>query len=115
MQAVVEMPTYLVHAKRAGMTEAEGNAIVDFLARNPKAGVVMPGTGGARKLRWAAAGRGKRGGYRIITYWGGAGIPVFLLDVYAKNERSNLSPAGRQVIKSLTDALLLSYRDRKRT
>jgi hypothetical protein len=51
----------------------------------------MPGTGGARKVRFAQPGEGKRGGYRIITFFTGADIPVFLLSVFTKNEKSDLS------------------------
>jgi hypothetical protein len=63
------------------------------MAANPDAGDVMPGTGGARKVRFAGRGKGKSGGYRVITFYGADDIPVFLLDVYSKDAQANLSKA----------------------
>jgi hypothetical protein len=63
-QTVVETPLYLRDAKAAGRTHEQRDAIVDFIAGRPSAGVEIPGTGGARKVRFAGRGRGKRGGYR---------------------------------------------------
>jgi hypothetical protein len=57
MQSVIEMPEYLKDAKNVGLTEAERCAIIDFLAANPKAGDVIRGAGGARKIRFAAKGK----------------------------------------------------------
>ena len=54
-------------------------------------GVIIPASGGIRKLRWAASGRGKRGGARIIYYFANAAGRIFLLDIYAKNEKENLT------------------------
>jgi hypothetical protein len=61
----------------------ERHNIVTTLAANPTAGVEIPGTGGARKLRFAGRGKGKSGGYRVITFYSGVGVPVFLLNVFA--------------------------------
>lgn len=83
MQAVVETPDYLADAREAGLSDAERQAIVDYLADHPTAGDLIPGTGGARKLRLAGQSKGKSGGYRVITYFGGDDIPVFLLAVFA--------------------------------
>lgn len=62
---------------------------------------LIPGAGGMRKLRWAASGRGKSGGARVITYWHCEGCPIYLITIYLKNERANLS---RAEINSLHDA-----------
>lgn len=110
MQSVIELGSFLAGAKAAGMTEAERDAVVDHLSRNPRAGVLMPGTGGARKLRWKAPGRGKSGGYRVITYWAGSDVPVYLLDVFSKGEKVNLSQAERNALKVLLDTLAASHR-----
>jgi hypothetical protein len=59
MHTVIETPDYLADAKHAGIGEAECNAIVQFVARHPDAGDKIPGTGGARKVRFAGRGRGK--------------------------------------------------------
>ena len=107
MQTVVETPSYLREAKQAGLSSVDCKAIVDFLAANPDAGVEMSGTGGARKLRFAAKGKGKSGGVRVITFFTGKELPVFLLNVFSKNEKINLSAAERnslkRILKQLTD------------
>ena len=64
------------------LTDAERLALVDHLAANPTAGDLMEGTGGARKVRWGARGKGKRGGARVISFYGGPGLPVFLLTLF---------------------------------
>lgn len=79
MQTVIETPAYLASAKDENVTEEERHEIVSYIASNPDAGDVMAGTGGARKLRFGGRGTGKSGGYRIITFYADAEIPVFLL------------------------------------
>jgi len=69
MQAVVETPDYLNDAKALGLTEAERDSIVSWIASNPEAGDIIAGTGGARKVRFAGKGKGKSGGYRVITFF----------------------------------------------
>ena len=69
MHTIIETAAYLSAASDAGMTDDERNAVVDVLAANPTAGDIMPGCGGARKLRVARPGKGKSGGYRVITYF----------------------------------------------
>jgi hypothetical protein len=54
------------------------------------AGVLIPKSGGIRKLRWAAKGKGKRGGLRVIYYWQKAEDEVWMLTLYAKNEEQNI-------------------------
>ena len=75
---VVETADYLKDARNAGLSEDERRAIVDFLSDNPTAGDEISGTGGARKVRFAAKGKGKSGGVRVITFYSGADIPIFL-------------------------------------
>ncbi len=60
------------------------------LAANPRLGVVIPGSGGVRKLRWSAAGRGKRGGLRVIYYVRSAEGVLWMLTLYPKNVRENI-------------------------
>jgi len=66
-------------------------AIQMFLYDRPDAGDIIPGSGGCRKIRWAAKGHGKRGGSRVIYYWITEDNRILLLDIYAKNERENPS------------------------
>ncbi len=84
MQTVVETPMYL-RAAEAIYSEAEQEEIVRIIAFSPKAGDLMPGTGGYRKLRFARTGMGKRGGARVVYLDGGEDLPIFLITVYAKS------------------------------
>jgi hypothetical protein len=90
LHAVIETPEFLSGARHV-LAEAERAALVDFLAENPIAGDLMQGTGGARKLRWAAKGKGKSGGARAITFYVGPDVPVFLMAIFGKGEKANLS------------------------
>ena len=109
MHSVVETVPYLADAERLFSID-EQMAIVDMIAADPQCGVVVPGTGGVRKVRVAASGRGKSGGARIIYLFGGDDVPTFLLAVFAKNEKSNLSLAECNDLKKSTAALLKNYR-----
>ena len=106
---VVETPEFL-SATRKIMSDAERVLLVDYLAYNPAAGDLIQGTGGVRKLRWALEGRGKSGGARVIYFYHDAGMPVFALTAYAKNERSDLSQQDRNDFKQLTAALVSRYK-----
>lgn len=109
MQTVVETPTYLADAERL-FSPDERKAIVDRLAADPTCGVVMSGTGGIRKVRFGFGARGKSGGARIIYMFSGSDLPVFILAVFAKNEKANLSPAERTKLAKLVAAMIASYR-----
>jgi len=105
MQSVVETPAYLAAAKEEGMTAEEMTAAVDLVAANPKAGDLIVGSGGCRKVRVAGKGRGKSGGYRVVTFFGGEDVPAFLLAVLAKGSRANFSKAERNAMKQATRRL----------
>ncbi len=105
MQTVAETPEYLRQADKL-LTVGERADVVDYLAAHPKAGDLMQGTGGVRKLRWARAGRGKSGGVRIIYYTHSEAMPLYLLTVFAKNERANLSKAERNDLADLVETLV---------
>jgi hypothetical protein len=98
-----------LNATRVFFVEHEREALVNYLAHNPLAGDLIPGTGGVRKLRWALKGRGKRGGARIIYFYHSENLPLFLLSGYAKNTRADLSQADRNDYKRLTKLLIESY------
>ena len=110
MHAVVETPAFLRDAKEAGVSETERLAIVDFVAGFPNAGVEIPGTGGARKCRFAARGHGKSGGYRVITFYSGENMPVFLLNMFAKGDRVDLTAAERNTLRHLLGRIVTTYR-----
>lgn len=105
MQSVIETNGYLRDAKEAGMTEDEMTAAVDLVASDPEAGDVMQGTGGVRKARLAGRGKGKSGGYRIVWYFGGRDIPVFLLTAFGKGEKANLTQRERNALHQMTATL----------
>ena len=94
------------------MAEEERGLLVDYLAYNPAAGELIPGTGGVRKLRWALEGRGKRGGARVVYYYHSEAMPLFALTAYAKNERADLSQADRNDFRRLTALLVQTYTKR---
>jgi len=105
MHSVIETNAYLKAADDVGMDDEERSAVVDLVAADPEAGAIMPGCGGARKLRFRKPGTGKSGGYRIITYYAGADMPAFLLTVFGKGERDNLTKAERNALAGLTKTL----------
>ncbi len=101
MHTVVETPSYLVSAAKAGMTEGERTNAVDQISADPQAGDVIAGGGGVRKVRVAGRGKGKSGGYRILTYYLTEGEPVFLISVINKSKSANLSDAQKAVVKTV--------------
>jgi hypothetical protein len=110
---VVETPEFL-SATRKLLSDEERTLLVDYLAQNPMTGDLVPGTGGVRKLRWGLAGRGKRGGARVVYFFHSADIPLFALTAYAKNERADLSQKDRNDFRQLTKLLAETYRRAKR-
>jgi hypothetical protein len=114
MHAVAEMVGFAEDAKAAGMSAAELVVLVDRLARDPQAGEMIVGTGGARKVRVPGRGKGKSGGFRVITYYAGADLPVFLVMVFSKGQRADLTAAGKASIKSELASLASDYREGRR-
>ena len=113
LHAVVETPEYLSRAESL-LSEAERAAFADWIAAHPTAGDLIPGTGGARKVRWAAKGKGKRGGARVITYFAGQSMPVFLLSVFAKGQQADLAMAERNALRAMLADMANNYRKRGR-
>src|SRR5215472_9760565 len=99
MQGIVETPTFLRDVAEAGMSREEHDNIVATIARNPMIGDPIPNTGGARKVRFRGRGKGKSGGYRVVTFYSGADIPVFLLALINKGERADLSHQERNELR----------------
>lgn len=69
--------------------------------------------GGLRKVRFARAGGGKSGGYRTVYVFGGTQMPIFLVTVFAKNEKDNLSKAEQAELVALSKALIAHYGERR--
>lgn len=108
MQTVVETPTYL-KAAAALFTETERADIVAAIASDPEAGDLMPGTGGYRKRRFGRAGMGKRGGARVVYLYGSKDFPIFLITVYAKAEKGNLSKAEQNTLAKMAKSFFADY------
>lgn len=89
------------------MTDDERTGVVDFIAGNPDAGISLGG--GLRKVRIAREGGGKSGGYRTIYVFGGLEMPIFLLTVFAKNEKDNLSKSEQAELVAMSKALVARY------
>jgi hypothetical protein len=114
VHTVIETAQYLRDAARAGLAgEARAN-VVRLIAGNPQAGDLIPGTGGARKIRLAGRGKGKSGGYRLVTYYAAADVPVFLLAVIDKGERADLTQAERNALRAELAGLAKDYRETAR-
>ena len=80
-------------------------ALQAFLSVHPEAGDVIRGTGGVRKIRWAMRGRGKRGGSRVVYYWLTKEDRIYLLTVYAKGARDDLTAAERAAWRRAVEAI----------
>ncbi len=105
MHTIAEMPEFSRNA--AGLLgEIEHQALISHLAEHPCAGVLIAGTGGIRKLRWAREGMGKSGGVRVIYYYHDERIPLYLLSVFGKNQKTNLSKAEANELSKLVKFLI---------
>jgi hypothetical protein len=101
---VAETPIFVRQAAKV-WSEIEHEEFVNFIAGAPEAGDVIPETGGVRKVRWGAEGTGKRGGTRVIYYYHDPGRPLYLLMVYAKAQKEDLSGDERRAVRNLAAVL----------
>ena len=88
------------------LTEDEKEELITYISAFPKAGVLAQGTGGIRKLRWARSGRGKSGGVRVIYYFHNLEMPLYLLTLFGKNEKTNISRAERNILAKAVKKLV---------
>ena len=107
LQTVVETPACLAAANGV-LSDAERSEIVSTVAKTPGMGVALGG--GIRKMRVGRPGRGKRGGVRVVFLFGGEDIPVFLLTVFAKNERADLGVRERTALITAAKRMVEDYR-----
>ncbi len=112
MHTVCELKSFRRDAAASGMAQEEIDDLVDTLSHNPTAGDEIQGTGGCRKVRVAGRGKGKSGGYRAITFYSGEELPEFLITVFSKGERSDLSKADRNDLAALTQELKAVYQNK---
>lgn len=107
---VVETASFQARA-RSRMKEEEKGKAIEMIAKNPLCGDLMEGTGGVRKVRFAIGNKGKSGGVRIVYYYYNQLFPVFLLTVFAKNEKSNLTKEERNQLAGLVKQLSKVYKE----
>ncbi|MCA9436820.1 MAG: type II toxin-antitoxin system RelE/ParE family toxin [Candidatus Omnitrophica bacterium] len=93
------------------LRDEEYDDLVTYLAENPTAGVLVKGGGGIRKLRWRSGGKGKRGGSRVIYFHHSSKMPLYLLTLYEKNEKDDLSPKDLKEISTIVKAIKESWRE----
>lgn len=97
MQTVAETKYYASRAEKL-LTASEREAVIETIANDPISGDIIEGTGGIRKLRFAKEGKGKSGGVRVIYYFYNEHAPIFLLEIFGKNEKANLTKAERNAL-----------------
>jgi hypothetical protein len=98
---IVETKSFSARAEKC-MSHREVFEAIEMIAKNPRIGNIIEGTGGLRKVRFGTGGKGKRGGVRISYYYFNNATPVFLLTVFSKNEKDNLTRKERnQLAKSV--------------
>jgi len=83
------------------LDDDEYRALQITLLLRPEQGPVIPGSGGLRKIRWGAEGRGKRGGFRVIYFWHRASATCYMLFLYQKNEQGDLSATQIRTLAGL--------------
>ena len=105
LNTVAELTEYQRRAEKL-LSEKERQDIVSYLAAFPRDGDLIKGTGGVRKLRWRRSGRGKSGGVRVIYYFHSERMPLYLLTVFAKNERADLTQAERNELAKYVEVLV---------
>ncbi len=100
----IETPTF-TKLITGMLTDNEYHMLQNELTQNPEAGDLIPGGGGIRKIRFAAQGKGKRGGARLIYYWQKSKDRIFMLTAYLKAKQTDLDPEQAAFFKMLVKEL----------
>lgn len=96
----IETPVFTAALRRL-LSDEQYRSLQLALVLRPAQGAIIPGSGGLRKIRWSADGRGKRGGVRVIYYWVIDEDVCYMLYVYAKNEQGDLTPTQVRTLARL--------------
>lgn len=104
MQTVVETRHFILRVEKL-LSEIERHELIDFIAGHPLKGDVVMGTGGLRKVRFGRGARGKSGGVRAIYYYYNADHPIFLLEIFEKSEKADLTRAERNALAKVVTEL----------
>jgi mRNA-degrading endonuclease RelE of RelBE toxin-antitoxin system len=111
LQTVLEMPEF-IRQSEACMDEESRKLFIDYIAAHPLKGNLIVGTGGVRKIRWTGDSyQGKRGWVRVIYYYYDESIPIFLLTVYGKNKKENLTQDEKNTVKSTISKIVETYKE----
>lgn len=105
MITVAETGPFLKKASQL-LSDGEKSDLITYLSENPQSGILIQNTGGIRKLRWAKSGGGKSGGVRIIYYFHSDMMPLYLLTVFGKNEKANISMKEKKTLSKLVKELV---------
>jgi hypothetical protein len=108
MQTIVELPEFQARA-RTLLSDREKQGVINYLAVHPQAGLVMQGTGGIRKFRWASGHKGKSGGVRVIYYYHNESTPLFRLSVFGKKDKASLSKSESNELAKLCKLIVKNY------
>ncbi len=109
---VVETAPFVTKAKRL-LSNDERHALIDMIASDPECGVLIQGTGGVRKVRFAAGGKGKRGGVRVVYFFHNYSMPVYLFAVFAKSQRENLTKNEQNILAATARDIVKENEKRK--
>ena len=95
------------------LSEDERDELIAYLSIHANAGVIIKGTGGIRKLRWARSGQGKSGGIRVIYYFHSQEMPLYLLTLFGKNEKANISGEEKNMLSMMVSELVKCWSKRQ--
>ncbi len=112
MLTVVETSAFARRAEKLLSVE-EREELVFYLALHPESGDEIPGTGGVRKVRFAAKGKGKSGGVRVIYYFFDEENPLYAIFLYGKNEQANLTPEQKREVAAFAAVIKSAARVRR--
>ena len=110
---VLETPAFARRAEKL-LSAEERDELILYLAANPEAGDEIPGTGGVRKVRFAAKGKGKSGGARVIYYYFDQDNPLYAIFIYGKGEQANLTPDQTRAVAGLAAGIKAAAKARRK-
>lgn len=105
---IIETNSFIKESRKL-LSEEEINNLKSDLAVYPHSGDVIPGLNGIRKMRWHAHQKGTRGGARIIYFFYNKRVPLFLLDIYPKSQKQDLSSSEKKILNRFVDEILSYY------
>jgi len=112
MITIAETDSFLKKSSKLLPAEDKEN-LISYLSEHPNAGDVIQGSGGIRKLRWAKGNKGKSGGFRVIYYFHNESMPLYLLAIFSKNEKINISAEEKHSLSKAVKELVAYWRHRQ--